>query len=592
MNPELLITHFSRISDAPDAVPRLRRFILDLAVRGKLVELDPADEPVSRLLNRIRAEKERLLDRSEIPKQKLLAPIENNEIPFALPPNWCWIRLNDITSYIQRGKSPKYASGDGLPVISQKCVQWRGLDLESAKTITRESIVAYEDIRFLRDGDLLWNSTGTGTIGRIVKVANPPPKLVCDSHVTVVRCLIVDAEYVRSWLRSDEVYRLIEDRAAGSTNQVELTSQMAMNQVVPLPPMAEQLRIVAKVKELMALCDKFQAAQAEREKRRNRLTAASLHHLDNGLDAGATRVHAQFYLKHLPCLTARPEHIRQFRQTILNLAVRGQLVPQHPDDEPATELLKRIQTEIARSVGAGHTKERKRLQLSATKDAPFDIPRSWAWVTLEQITFGFRYGTSVKCSYEQAGEPVLRIPNIVNGGIRVEDLKFGSLEKREADELRLRLGDILMVRSNGSLDLVGRPALVGANAVGYCYAGYLIRVRISATHLAARYVLLALNSAHVRDQIEIPIRTTVGLKNVNATELGNLVIPLPPLAEQGRIVAKVDELMTLCDRLENQLIEADAKNRGLLEAVLYHALNDGGERLSGNALPQTLASIN
>ena len=125
MNPGLLLTHFNRISDTPVAVPDLRRFILDLAVRGKLVEPEPDDEPVSELLHRIRAEKERLVERGEIPKQKPAAPIEDDEIPFAHPPRWSWIRLSDITSYIQRGKSPKYASGDGLPVISQKCIQWR-----------------------------------------------------------------------------------------------------------------------------------------------------------------------------------------------------------------------------------------------------------------------------------------------------------------------------------------------------------------------------------------------------------------------------------------------------------------------------------
>ena len=161
---------------------------------------------------------------------------------------------------------------------------------------------------------------------------------------------------------------------------------------------------------------------------------------------------------------------------------------------------------------------------------------------------------------------------IDNGRINVEDLKFWPLPKREADALRLQLGDILMVRSNGSLNLVGRPALIEANAVGYCYAGYLVRVRTSTIYLDTRYLLLALSSAHVRDQIEIPIRTTVGLKNVNATELSSLMIPLPPLAEQHRIVAKVDELMAVCDRLEVQLTTAQADTSRLLESVLHYAL--------------------
>jgi type I restriction enzyme S subunit len=142
--------------------------------------------------------------------------------------------------------------------------------------VTLESLSEYEDSRFLRHGDLLWNSTGTGTIGRVIRLVDPPRKLVCDSHVTVIRCLEVDPEYIRAWLRSDHVYGIIEDRAAGSTNQVELTGQMANNQIVPLPPLAEQRCIVAKVDELMALCDRLEASLTTADDTRRRLLDALL----------------------------------------------------------------------------------------------------------------------------------------------------------------------------------------------------------------------------------------------------------------------------------------------------------------------------
>jgi type I restriction enzyme S subunit len=238
MNAKRLIEHFARIEEAPDAIPRLRRFILDLAVRGKLVPQDPNDEPASELLKRIAAEKARLVKAGKIRKEKPLHALENDEPLFDLPPSWSWTRLGIVALYIQRGKSPKYAASNGSPVVSQKCVQRRGLDLTVAKQVTLESLADYEEVRFLRHNDLLWNSTGTGTIGRVIRLVDPPKNLVCDSHVTVVRCRELDPEYVRVWLRSDHVYALIEDRAAGSTNQVELTAQMAVNQIVPLPPLA------------------------------------------------------------------------------------------------------------------------------------------------------------------------------------------------------------------------------------------------------------------------------------------------------------------------------------------------------------------
>ena len=244
MNADRLLAHYAQIAKAPDAIARLRRFILDLALRGKSMPQDPNDEPASDLLERIAQEKARLMKAREIRAEKPLPPIDG-DFNFDIPLNWRWTRLGAVTSYIQRGKSPDYAASDGALVVSQKCVQWTGLDLTVAKRVTWELLADYEPVRFLREGDLLWNSTGTGTIGRVIRLVQPPKKLVCDSHVTVVRSLVVDPEYVRAWLRSDHVYGQIEDRAAGSTNQVELTAQMAINQIIPLPPIAEQHRIVA-----------------------------------------------------------------------------------------------------------------------------------------------------------------------------------------------------------------------------------------------------------------------------------------------------------------------------------------------------------
>jgi type I restriction enzyme, S subunit len=580
MNPELLLAHFNLISDAPDAVPRLRRFILDLAVRGKLVGQDPSDEPATELLTRIQVEKARLLREGKTRSPRAADAIDDEPKLYTLPNSWIWCRLSEVGAIVGGGTPP---SGDANNfAVGGAGIAWLtpadlGKHFElyishGARDLTAQGLHS-SSATVMPKGSVLF--TSRAPIGYTAIAANDVSTNQGLKSVApyILECNLYIAIYFRAF------GKWIDDKASGTTFR-EVSGKIVASLPFPLPPLAEQYRIAAKVDELMLMCDRLEAAREERGSQRELLVKASLRHLNNGSNPEAFREHARFYLRHLPQLTISPAQIPALRQTILNLAAGGQLVPQHPDDEPATELLKRIQTEIAQSVGAGDTKERKKLQLSATKDPPFDIPRTWAWVALDQIVFGFRYGTSVKCSYERAGEPVLRIPNIVNGGIRVEDLKFGLLAKREADELRLRLGDILMVRSNGSLDLVGRPALVDANAVGYCYAGYLIRVRISPTRLDARYVLLALNSSHVRDQIEIPIRTTVGLKNVNTTELGSLVIPLPPLAEQSRVVAKVDDLMALCDRLERQLIEADAKSSGLLEAVLHHALTDTIESTS------------
>jgi type I restriction enzyme S subunit len=380
MNAELLLEHYGRIAEAPDAIARLRRFILDLAVRGKLVEQDPHDEPASELLKRIADERARLVKAGAAQKGKDLPPALD-DAEFELPQLWSWTRLGSIASYIQRGKSPKYAEVDGLPVVSQKCVQWSGLNLGVARLITRQSLDAYEKIRFLQNGDLLWNSTGTGTIGRIIKIEGVPENLVCDSHVTVVRCLEVSPEYVRTWLRSDYVYGVIEDRAAGSTNQVELTAQMAINQVVPLPPLNEQHRIVAKVDELMALCDQLETARAGREKQRKMLTLSTLAKL-NEPDPETFADDARFALEHLEPLTKRTDQIKQLRQTILNLAVRGKLVARVAGEGSGSALLDSLR-DVAPAQGRG----RRAPSGGLLEPSEFysDIPSHWSWARIHEL---------------------------------------------------------------------------------------------------------------------------------------------------------------------------------------------------------------
>ena len=279
MTVDTFFKKFDEFSGAPNAVKKIRELILELAVRGKLVEQNEKDSPVTRLLADIRRKKIELKELGELKTEMASSDVQSDEMFFPIPVSWRWVHLNDVASYIQRGKSPSYVPINGLPVISQRCIQWSVMDLTLAKMISVESLADYEHSRLIQDEDLLWNSTGTGTIGRIIRASHPQKNLVCDSHVTIVRCVSVVAEYVRTWLRSASVYGRIENLASGSTNQIELTAQMAKSQIVPLPPLAEQKRIVAKVDELMALVDKLEAQQAEARELAERLMEAAVREL-------------------------------------------------------------------------------------------------------------------------------------------------------------------------------------------------------------------------------------------------------------------------------------------------------------------------
>ena len=254
----------------------LKKSILQDAIQGKLVPQDPSDEPASELLQRIREEKLRLVKEGKLKKKDITDSVifkgdDNrhyekignavtcieNEIPFDIPDSWQWVRLNDICEYIQRGKSPKYSDIKRFPVVAQKCNQWSGFSLKKALFIDPDTIKSYGEERFLQDGDLMWNSTGLGTLGRMAiytSTENPYGVAVADSHVTVIRAMkdYTVSQYLYSYFASNTVQSVIEDKADGSTKQKELATTTVKSYLFPLPPYNEQRRIVQRINELFS----------------------------------------------------------------------------------------------------------------------------------------------------------------------------------------------------------------------------------------------------------------------------------------------------------------------------------------------------
>ncbi|MCL1792987.1 MAG: restriction endonuclease subunit S [Oscillospiraceae bacterium] len=255
----------------------LKKSILQAAVQGKLVPQDPHDEPASALLERIRSERDRLIRDGKIKRNKdesvifrrdnshyeIRGGVErciDDEIPFDLPDTWAWVRLDYLCEYIQRGKSPKYSLIKKYPVIAQKCNQWNGFRIDKAQFIEPDSLASYAPERILHDGDLLWNSTGLGTLGRIAvyKTAlNPYECAVADSHVTVIRPLInyVLSEYLYAYFANPTVQTVIESHSDGTTKQKELATITIKNYFIPLPPLNEQRRIVAQIDAVLPILD-------------------------------------------------------------------------------------------------------------------------------------------------------------------------------------------------------------------------------------------------------------------------------------------------------------------------------------------------
>ena len=256
---------------------QLRKSILQEAIQGKLVPQCSDEGTAQELLEQIKLEKQKLIKDGKLKKSALTDSVifkgddnkyfEKNgntemnitdEIPFEIPDSWSWVRLNDICSYIQRGKSPKYSLIKKYPVVAQKCNQWSGFSIDKAQFIDPDTLSSYGEERILQDGDLMWNSTGLGTLGRMAiycSTLNPYELAVADSHVTVIRAMkkFVLPQYLYYYFTSNTVQSVIEDKSDGSTKQKELATATVKTYLVPIPPLMEQSRIISKIEQLASI---------------------------------------------------------------------------------------------------------------------------------------------------------------------------------------------------------------------------------------------------------------------------------------------------------------------------------------------------
>jgi type I restriction enzyme, S subunit len=557
MNPAQLLSHFDRISEAPEAIPRLRRFILELAVRGKLVEQDPRDERASELLERIQRQNGAFHGRQSKHADQLRT-VHGGGWPFCVPDTWAWIELGSIADKLTDGShNPPSDAGNGFPMLSSQNVLEGTIRFDNPTRYLSRPDFEVEDRRTrITGGDILL--TIVGSIGRSAVVPEDAPKFALQRSVAVIRTQLLP-EFLSLQLRSPTVQMYLDEHGKGTAQRGIYLGKLA-GCPIAVPPLAEQHRIVAKVDELMALCDRLEAAQTERESRRDRLAAASLHHLNNGWNADEFREHIRFYFSHLPCLTKRPEHVQQLRQTILNLAVRGKLVTQDENDERAIILLQKINKELCSTIGKISLALLKRDDsISDPTEYHHEIPDTWEWCELQQI--------SVFVNGKPHEQLITNKPGYILVNSRFVSNSGGIVKYAREQLLPLIEGDIAIVMSdvpNGRA--LARCFIVDANKK------YTLNQRIGCIRTSS--LLCKKYLAMVLDRNTYLLSYDDGKKqtNLKKIQIVSCPVPLPPLAEQKRIVAKVNELMALCDRLETQLTATQTEGRRLLEAVLHEAL--------------------
>lgn len=557
MNAERLLLHYEQIADAPDAIARLRRFILDLAVRGKLVPQDPADETASELLKQIVAEKAFF----ETNKRTKVSSVTILRACGELPSNWVWSTFSEISLRLHYGFT---ASADQklkdvrllrITDIQDGKVNW---DDVPGCAINDKAAGAY----LLEPGDILIARTG-GTIGKTFLVSDTPVKSVFASYL--IRLQPARALFDRYIKLFCDTSLYWDQLSAGSRGggQPNVNGQTLGSLLFPLPPLDEQHRIVAKVDELMALIDELEEVRTKRDAKRDKLAAASLVRL-NEPDPETFHDDARFALDALPALTARPDQIKQLRQTILNLAVRGKLVPQDPADEPAEELLRQIL-----EVRNGITRSSKKISIEDAIVQSDNSLSGWVSATVQDVA---EVGTgstptSTDSSYYSNGH----IPWLTSSASGLDEIISADnfVTEKAVREFRLKIyppGSLLVAlygqgKTRGQVAKLSLSATVNqACAVITWIAGF---------EDLEKFMLLIFRQQYH----EMRLKAEGGAQpNLNLRKIKELKIPLPPLAEQHRIVAKVDELMALCDQLEASLTNADETREKLLDALLAEAL--------------------
>jgi type I restriction enzyme S subunit len=532
MNADGLLAHYERIADTPDAIPRLRPFILDLAVRGKLVPQDAND---------------------------LMAKNYSDE-PSSddLPSNWRVLNFGKFCD-IEGGNQPPKSQFISEPKKGYvRLLQIRDLGERPVPTF----IPIGSTNRFCKEGEILIGRYGA-SVGKIFWAQNGAYNVALtkfiwpeDAWIASFAFLLLKSEY-------------FQGRLAGATRSAQAGFNKGDLAAInfPLPPLAEQHRIVAKVDELMALCDRLETARAKRETTRDRLAAASLARLNvPDHDPVTFADHARFALDALPILSTRPDQIKELRQTILNLAVRGKLVPQDLNDEPASELLKRISAEKARRIKEGKLRKQKSLPPIKDDEIEFELAPGWQWGRMAEVIklwngYAFKSG-----DFQSQGIPVVRIGDLQNGEVTLSDAVYVSdaVAKTVTAEVWIP-PDALLIAMSG--------ATTGKTAFNRTRSPLLLNQRVGRIEvflMSVHFIRFFFETIIARN---LSISFGTAIPNLSVEQINETVVPIPPVAEQHRIVAKVDELMALCDRLEASLTTGDDTRSRLLDALLAEALS-------------------
>ncbi len=531
-------------------IQKLRELILELAVRGKLVPQDPTEEPASTLLQQIK-----FVTNSN--------PISDDELPFNLPNGWSWCRLGDI-GYTNIGLtySPKDISDDGIPVLRSSNIQNGEIcldDLVRVNTTVNEKVL-------VEKGDLLIcaRNGSRNLVGKCALIKDLTEKTAFGAFIAIFRSDFNG--YIKFFIESPIYRRSLEGVTTTTINQITQGNLKAT--VIALPPLTEQHRIVAKVDELMALCDQLEQQQTENNQLHQTLVETLLANLTQAGSPAEQEEAWQRISAHFDTLFTTEYSIDQLKQTILQLAVMGKLVPQNPEDEPASELLKKIAKEKARLVKEGKIKKQAPLPEITDDEKPFELPEGWEWALPDDFSLKITDGEHFRPPTQESGIYFLSAKDIRSDGVSLDDPLYIS-EKTASIALQRcnpEKGDILIV-SRGAT--VGRMCTVDIEDI-FCLLGSVILIKPTKL-VDSEYLKIVMKTPHSFSKL-VSASGSTAQPAIYLRDLKKIAFPIAPLSEQHRIVSKVDELFALCDALKERLAQAQTIQNLLAGAVAEQVL--------------------
>jgi type I restriction enzyme S subunit len=534
-------------------------------VRGKLVEQRPDDEPAVELFKRIRSEKAELAHAGQINQSKfrgLTRSLSTN-----VPLGWMSVALGELLLMHLGGGTPSKSNHD----------YWDGpISWASVKDVGKTKYLD-TTVDHITDAGLLNSSSNLIPAKQLLIATRMGLGKVSINRVPVAINQDLRALFLSSHVSVDYCYNFFLTHVFEGTGLTVKGIKLneLLNIPVPLPPLAEQHRIVAKINELMTLCDRLEETRNTREATRQKLTTASLTRLTvPDTDEPTFQTHARFVLNVVPTLTARPEQIKTLRQAILDLVVRGRLVEQDATDEPASVLLQQISATRADLLKADYpnssearTQEKKLAKQQLPDDLPC-LPSGWSWATLQQCSLLVVDCKNKTAPYASSGIPLVRTTNVRDGKLNSNDQRYVDEESYAIWSARCEPehDDILITREAP----MGEVCLVPPNT-RICLGQRIMLVRLVHGTIDPNFMMYSLRDSGLMERVQNkPLGMTVQHLRVGGVE--TLLVPLPPLAEQKRIVAKLNQLMAFCDQIEAGLTKAEETRGRLLESMLHEAL--------------------